>query len=222
MKSIRRICRLLFVSFGPFQHHNQDPLDTLIRTILSQNTADLNSGRAFQNLKAAFPTWKEARRAPRQSIEKAIACAGLSKRKSLYIRQVITALSDSRGKPSLARIRKMETRQAREFLFSLPGVGMKTASCVLLFALGRPVCPVDTHVLRVAKRLGAIPPDSTAEKATPALEAIVPPDCMLAFHLGLIQVGRTVCRPQRPRHEDCLLRDLCDFAAESGRKTGRK
>ncbi|NIM07480.1 MAG: hypothetical protein GTO55_12000 [Armatimonadetes bacterium] len=89
---------------------------------------------------------------------------------------------------------------------------MKTASCVLLFGLGRPVCPVDTHVLRVAKRLHLIGQDLTAEKATPALEAILPDECMRTFHLGLIRIGRTTCRPRFPRHQECVLSDICPSA----------
>jgi len=213
MNSVQSVCNRLSHMLGPFPcRRERNPLDTLIRTILSQNTSDINSHRAFQRLKRAFPTWEKAHRAPRWKIQAAISCAGLGKIKSLRIKQVLAALANNNGKPSLERIRTMRTPQARQFLCSLPGVGMKTACCVLLFALGRPVCPVDTHVLRTARRIGLIAPELTAEKATLALEKVVPKDAMLAFHLGLIKIGRTTCRPRSPRHEKCVIRDLCAFA----------
>jgi endonuclease-3 len=213
------ICDLLRKTFGiSHSHPARDPLDTLISTVLSQNTSDVNSARAFRNLKHAFPTWEKAHRASRREIEKAIASGGLGKTKSFYIKQILAAAADEKGKPSLASIRKMNTPEAREFLCSLPGVGMKTASCVLLFALGRPVCPVDTHVLRVGKRLRLIEENLSADQAALALEAILPDDCMLTFHLGLIQIGRAACRPRLPHHEECLLRELCPSARPKRRQ----
>lgn len=210
--TIKAICRRLDDAYGPFRHRRRAPLDTLIATILSQNTSDANSSRAFQNLKETFPKWQDALDAPRRQIERAIASGGLAPTKSRYIKEILSTLAEKTGKPSLQNLRDMDTEAARDFLLDLPGIGMKTAACVLLFSLHRPVCPVDTHVLRVARRLGLIGRKTDANRATRILEEVLPDECMLTFHLGLIRIGRTLCRPQKMLHEDCPLQQFCDAA----------
>ena len=216
MRSLRRFCKQLSHFIDPTRlQSREDPLDCLIATILSQHTSDINSGRAFIRLKQAFPTWEQARQASPREIEAAIACGGLAKIKSQRIKQVLTKLTHKESgelNVDLEFLRAMSIPEARAFLCALPGVGLKTASCVLLFALGRPVCPVDTHVLRVAQRAGLIEPNMNADKATLALEAITPDDCMLVLHLGLIYVGRTTCRPRQPNCPECIINDMCEYA----------
>jgi len=212
LNTIKAICSHLDHAFGPFRHRRRAPLDALIATILSQNTSDTNSSRAFESLKAAFPTWAAAHAASRRKIQHAIASGGLAPTKSRYIKGILATLAEKTGKPSLDNLRQMETEQARQFLLDLPGVGLKTASCVLLFSLHRPVCPVDTHVFRVSCRLGLIENAASADAATRILEKLLPDDCMLTFHLGLIHVGRTLCRPRKMLHDGCPLQQFCDTA----------
>jgi len=198
-----------------------DPLDSLIGTMLSQNTTDVNSGRAFGQLKARFPRWEEARRAPVGRIAAAIRCGGLGEVKSRRIKRVLREIEEDRAALDLAFLRRLPSEQALEYLRKLPGVGPKTAACVLLFALRKPAFPVDTHVLRVSKRLGLLPTSTSMEQAHEIFARLLNSHgggegrkrwdhgAMLALHLGLVRHGRQVCRPRGPRCESCALCDLC-------------
>jgi endonuclease-3 len=188
-----------------------DPLDELINTILSQNTNDLNRDRAYRALRAKFPTWKAVRDAPTPQVIAAIKPAGLANQKGLRIQKVLRRITEERGELDLNFLRGLPTDEARTWLISLDGVGPKTASIVLLFALGKPAFPVDTHIHRVTGRLGLIPPKTSAEKAHEILEELVPPAWYHAFHLNVIEHGRQVCKAQRPQCERCVLQKYCAY-----------
>jgi endonuclease-3 len=195
-----------------------DPLDELINTILSQNTNDLNRDRAYHALRAKFPTWEAVRDAPAAQVIDAIRPAGLANQKGPRIQKVLRRITEERGQLDLNFLREWPDAEAKAWLMSLDGVGPKTAAIVLLFALGKPAFPVDTHIQRVTARLGLIPPGTSAEKAHDLLEALVPPEWYHSFHLNVIEHGRQVCKAQRPRCADCGLRAWCDYysAAHSG------
>ncbi len=184
-------------------------LDALMATILSQNTSDTNSHAAFEELCRRFDDWDAVRRARVATIAKAIRRAGLSNRKAPRIKTILQKIYDERGEMSLEFLHTMRSPEALEYLRALPGVGPKTAACVLLFACRKPVLPVDTHVHRVSRRLGLIDPKSDAEKAHEELQPLVPPSRVLEFHIQLIRHGRSVCSARNPECEDCPLLDLC-------------
>ena len=198
-----------------------DPLDSLVETILSQNTSDANSSRAFADLRRAFPDWRDVVVAPVTDVEAAIRTGGLARVKAPRIQALLSRLIERHGDPSLGYLRELDTPAARRELEAITGVGPKTAGCVLLFALGRPVIPVDTHVHRVARRIGLAPADATPEEAETALEAIFAPDWSRDVHINLITHGRRICVARRPRCEICPLSDICDYFAETRDATRR-
>lgn len=187
-----------------------DPLDELINTILSQNTNDLNRDRAYRALRSAFSTWAAVRDAPTKHVIEAIKPAGLANQKGPRIQKILERITAERGELNIHFLADWPVPEAKAWLTSLDGVGPKTAAIVLLFALGRPAFPVDTHIHRVAGRLGLIPPKATADQAHAILEALVPPERYHPLHLLVIQHGRTVCKAQRPRCEACPLQKHCD------------
>ncbi|MBI4492215.1 MAG: endonuclease III [Chloroflexi bacterium] len=202
--------RLIACSGKPSPNRQHaDPLAELVQTILSQNTSDLNSERAFASLMARFESFERVAAAPVEAIADAIRLGGLARVKAPRIKQVLEHIQAERGCIDLEFLRAMDTAAARDFLTSLPGVGPKTAACVLLFALGKPAIPVDTHVHRVSQRLGLIGPRVPAEQAEALLEQLVPPETYYAFHMSLIRHGRQLCKAPRPRCDRCPLDDLC-------------
>ena len=188
-----------------------DPLGGLIGTILSQATSDLNSGRAYAALRAAFPTWEAVLDAPEEGLADAIRSGGLANLKARRIQATLRAIRDDRGDFDLAFLADLPLADARRWLTALPGVGPKTAACVLLFDLGRPALPVDTHVHRVSRRLGLLGARVGAAAAHDVLQAQLAPDDIYGFHINLIQHGRRVCHAQRPQCAACTLNDLCSF-----------
>lgn len=207
---IEAILSLLREVYGemPWRPHG-DPISELILTILSQHTADTNSGRAFATLITVFPDWDAIRTAETARIAEATRAAGLSATKAPRIKQVLQQIKDERGDYDLTFLQERPLDEARAWLMALPGVGPKTAACVLLFALGLPALPVDTHVFRVATRLGLLPARATADSAHGILEAIVPAEQVYSFHVGLIKHGRHVCHAQHPRCDVCILNRIC-------------
>ena len=181
----------------------------LIETILSQNTSDTNSGRAFDSLRSAFPTWEAVSKAPVEHIADSIRVGGLHQIKAKRIKQVLGEIRQKRGRLELDFLDKLPLDEARDWLRQLPGVGDKTANCVLLFAFCKPALPVDTHIFRVSKRLGLIDSRSSVEKAHKILESIVPPGKVYQFHVLMIEHGRRVCKAQRPLCAECVLGDIC-------------
>jgi endonuclease-3 len=190
-----------------------DPVDILIATILSQHTSDVNSARAFVSLKARFPSWDALPAAPVSEIAAAIRVGGLANVKAPRIQAVVEELFTRFPDGDLAPLAYLSVDEARRTLCSLPGVGPKTASCVLLFSLGLPAMPVDTHVHRVARRVGLIPPTMSAGAAHGILESRLGArvDDAYTFHLNMIQHGREVCLARSPRCSICPLSALCDF-----------
>ncbi len=190
------------------------PLDGLIGTVLSQHTSDANSDAAYRNLRRAFSTWRKVMLARPSEVEHAIRCGGLARQKTRSIQAILRAIQADRGELSLDFLARKPVENAREYLLALPGVGPKTAACVLMFNLGKPALPVDTHVHRLARRLGLIPEETSADQAHELLEAMCPPKLIYPFHVLLIQHGRQVCRARRPRCDACVLAEICPSARE--------
>jgi endonuclease-3 len=186
---------------------SHDPLAELILTVLSQNTSDTNSGRAFVQLMRHYPSWEAIASAPTGELAATIQPGGLARQKAPRIQAILRAVAERSPDWDLSFLETMPLEEARAWLRSLPGVGPKTAACVLLFSLGRPALPVDTHVERVSKRLGLIPEKATAEQAHGLLEALVEPADYYRFHMLLIKHGRRVCAARKPACERCPLLD---------------
>lgn len=187
------------------------PLDELVLTILSQHTSDINSDRAFDELRRRFPTWEDIRRAPVGDIADAIRSGGLADQKAPRIQAVLNAVLDGDKSPPLSWLDDLPLAEAKAHLTALPGVGPKTAACVLLFACGRPALPVDTHIYRVTKRIGLIAGNVTEAKAHEALERILDPADVYTFHLNVVTHGRRICVARAPRCHRCPLTDLCAY-----------
>lgn len=204
--------RLVRVFGTPRRTGHLDPVSELVSTILSQNTSDTNRDRAYNQLRERFPTWEAVRDADARQIREAIRPAGLSEVKAPRIKQALRRVTQEAGRLSLDFLSDMSVEEAKAWLTSIKGVGPKTAAIVLLFSFGRPAFPVDTHILRVSRRLGLIGPRVSREQAHPILEELVPQRLYYPFHINVIQHGREICRPQ-PRCEVCPLRDLCCYYA---------
>ncbi|MGZ5306963.1 MAG: endonuclease III domain-containing protein, partial [Actinomycetota bacterium] len=212
-RRIRAILNRLRKRFGELEPPRRaDPLDELILTVLSQHTSDLNAGRAFDLLRAAFPTWDDVVRAPSVAVVDAIRSGGLANTKAPRIQAILRAVNEREGRYGLARLRSASDEEARVYLMSLPGVGPKTAAVVLSFALGRDAIPVDTHVHRVSKRLGLVPTTASAERADRLLHELVPDGLRTQLHVALIRLGREICKASIPRCRECPLKDLCPTA----------
>lgn len=191
-----------------------DPLGELVLTILSQNTADTNSGRAFNAMMRKYPTWQAIAEAPTDELVETIRFGGLAQQKAPRIQAVLREVEAREPEWNLEFLREMDLEDARSWLRSLPGVGPKTAACVLLFALDKPAMPVDTHVERVSKRLGLIPATMNAEKAHAEMETLVPSEDYYRFHMLLIKHGRRTCHARRPACHRCPLVTDCPAAPE--------
>jgi endonuclease-3 len=208
--AIEEVIKLLEQEYGPRQWQpDRDPMDVLIGTVLSQNTSDTNSGRAFASLKASFDTWEDVASAPVEHIARLIKSGGLSQIKAARIKQVLEQIEKEQGRISLDLLRSKTMAEAEAYLMRLPGVGHKTASCVLLFSLGKPSLPVDTHVFRVAKRLGLINSKISAEKAHSLLQEQIPPSKVYQFHIHMIEHGRRICHARQPCCNTCRLSGVC-------------
>ena len=186
-----------------------DPLDVLIQTILSQSTTNVNSDRAFESLKRRFRTWDEAGRARATSIEAAIRSGGLARQKSVRIKKLLNEIYQRRGSLDLSFLSTAPLEEAMEFLASFNGVGPKTVACTLLFACNRPIFPIDTHIFRIARRLGLIPEKCSDQEAHRLMTAMIPAGRFYEVHVNMIRHGRKVCRPQNPLCERCCLIDYC-------------
>ena len=207
-----RIDRILEDAYGPPRRRSRrDAVATLVHTILSQNTSDTNSGRAFDRVRARFRSWAALRDAPLEAVVEAIRPAGLSALKAPRIQAVLRRITAERGALSLDFLRRWPVGRAKTWLRSLDGVGPKTAAIVLVFGLGKPAFAVDTHVDRIGRRIGLIPEEMSVEDAHEWMEALVRPERYGPFHLLLVRHGREICKAGRPRCEICPARRICDF-----------
>jgi len=209
----KEVIALLAAQYGELPRRpRRDPLDELVLGVLSQNTSDVNSDRAFAQLKRAFPGWQSVVEGPSSRVEEAIRPGGLAPTKSLRIRAILAEVLKRRGSFDLSFLRAMPLEEAEAWLTSLPGVGPKTAAVVLLFSLGRPAFPVDTHVHRVLRRLGLAPSGASATQAQAMWEPRLAAEDVYPFHMYLIVHGRRTCAARRPRCPECNLRRRCPSA----------
>ena len=208
----RQVHAALLKAYGqPVWRREMPALDELVSTILSQNTNDINRDRGFEALRARLPTWEAVRDAPEAAVIDAIRPAGLANQKGPRIQQVLRAITLERGALDLEFLRDWPVDEGRAWLTKFKGVGPKTAAIVLLFSLGLPAFPVDTHVHRVTGRLGLRPEKLSADDSHAYFEGLLPPDTYYAAHLNLIRHGREVCHALRPACEQCVLQKLCTF-----------
>ena len=191
---------------------HQDPLDGLILTLLSQNTNDKNRDKAFDKLKSEYPAWEKAAEAPIERIVDLIRIAGLGDTKAARMKQILAILKDKFGSYSINELKGWDPHKAREFLVSLPGVGVKTAACVLVFDLEMPAFPVDTHVARISRRLGWVPEKMAPDKIQEYLEGTLPPKRFRGAHLNIIQHGRGICSARKPDCIKCYAKKWCQFS----------
>ena len=222
--SVEEVNGLLKTRYGPFRWvQRYKPITELVYTILSQHTSDLNSQRAGDILFNKFGSWESVTEAPLSVIEETIRSAGLSKQKAPRIKGALQTILTLRGSLNLDFLAGLPLDEAKSWLRQLPGVGPKTTAIVLCFALGMPAMPVDTHIYRVAQRLGLIGRKVTADQAHDLLEAKVAPEDVFEFHLLLINHGRNVCKARTPLCQECTLATLCPsmnkFTKMKNRKT---
>ena len=218
---LAHVYELLIATYGePKNVPDYDPLGGLVGTILSQHTSDINSGRAYNQLITTFPTWEEVRDAPTEQVAVAIKSGGLANVKAPRIQHALDTLTERQqeqgGTKSLAdflydELTKRTSEEGWSYLRSIPGVGPKTTACVLMFNLNRPIMPVDTHVLRVSRRLGLIGPKVNAEQAHTIFAKIAPSEWVYSLHVNLIRHGRQLCHAQRPKCAKCPLYQVCAF-----------
>jgi endonuclease-3 len=225
---VRRVRdRLREVYGAPLMAPHGHPIAELVLTVLSQSTNDRNRDVAFLRLRTRFPSWEAVRDAPLGEVEEAIRPGGISKVKSRRIQAILRAISDDPrgvgrdpGQLSLDWLPRVPVAEARDYLVSLPGVGRKTAACVLLFAFGMREVPVDTHVARVGSRLELLRPGAPFEELHDEMLALTPTGGELELHVNLLRHGRRTCHARRPECDDCALARMCPsralFAAPVG------
>ena len=207
---VRKITLLLEKQYGiPRREGPGNPLDILIETILSQNTNDRNRDKAFQRLKTRFPQWENVLKAKTKKIASAIRSGGLAEQKAKRIREILHWIKKREGRLSLSFIKKMDSEEIKKTMGALKGIGPKTLHCLLLFGLGREAFPVDTHILRIGKRLGFIPERMDAEKAHEWMVPFIPKGRSLSLHLNLIRFGRSICKAKNPQCNICFLIKEC-------------
>jgi endonuclease-3 len=212
---LRKVAEALEGKYGiPYKETPSNPLEVLISTILSQNTNARNCDLAFKALRRRFPNWESLLEADKAEIAETIKVGGLAIQKASNIKGVLRWICGRWGKLTLAPICKMGTEEARGILVSLKGIGPKTANCVLAFGCGREVFPVDTHILRITKRLGLVPSKVTAETAHDVLAPLIPAGKAISLHLNLIRYGKEICRALQPRCGLCVFPEYCTLPPE--------
>lgn len=221
-KEIKTVNKLLIKRFGipAKSRKTPDPVDFLIATILSQNTNDRNSYKAFKNLKENFINWDEVEKLPASKIEKYIKIAGLGKQKSNTIKGFLKQIKQANGKISLTYFKNKSNDEVIEELTGYKGIGVKTASCVLLFSLGRNVCPVDTHVHRTTNRIGLVS-TNTPDKTFLILNKNLSAGIAHQFHTNLIRLGREICKPAKPLCSMCPLIKVCRYQEKNTEPVNR-
>jgi endonuclease-3 len=209
IKQVILLLRKEFPGYEP-KPSKSDPLDVLIATMLSQNTTDKTSYRAFKNIKDNIGSWEDVIVTPLARLRKEIRVCGLANQKAVNIKKLLAGLQKERGRLSLNYIKKMSDGEIFDELLRFDGIGVKTISCVLAFGLGRDIFPVDTHVHRLSNRLGFVN-TKTAEKTFEQAKKIIPAGKKFLLHTLLIKFGRKVCRSNNPLCGKCVLYDLCEF-----------
>jgi len=209
-KKVREINDILEKGFGISERRgDRDPLDTLVNTILSQNTNDTNRDRAYSTLRERFPSWEDVMAADAEDIADAIRVGGLANQKSVRIKNVLAWIKDTYGELNVDFICDMEPAEVIETFSKLKGIGLKTMNVVLAFACGRDVFPVDTHILRISKRLALVPANASADKAHEIMGQLFPKGKAFSLHINLIRFGRTICHSRKPECRGCQLIEYC-------------
>jgi Predicted EndoIII-related endonuclease len=212
-RRVRAILRRLQRHFGELEPPRAvDPLEELILTVLSQHTSDLNAERAFGELRRVYPTWDDVVAAPTTRLADVIRSGGLANTKAPRIQAILREVREREGAFDLSVLRALADADARTYLTSLDRKRPKTAAVVLSFALGRDAIPVDTHVHRTSRRLGLVPPKASAERTDRLLHDLVPDGLRTPLHVGLIRLGREICKAPTPQCRRCPLKDLCPTA----------
>ena len=208
-RRVRAIRDRLREAYGrPILREHRAPIDELVLTILSQNTNDRNRDVAHGRLRERFQSWDAVRDAPEDEVEEAIRPGEISRVKAGRIQRVLRSIGDD----DLSWLGTAPLDEARAYLCDLPGVGRKTAACVLLFSFGRPDVPVDTHIYRVGSRLGLFRPKASFDEAHDELARVTPPEDTYEMHVSLIRHGRRTCTARAPRCDECVLRRMCPWA----------
>ncbi len=219
-KKFLKINKLLIKRFGiPQRNKNKpDPVDLLIATVLSQNTNDRNSYKAFQNLKTKYESWDKVADLHLNKLRNAVKVAGLGEQKSKTIKRFLTYLIKTTGKISLEHLKVFKDEEILNELTRHPGIGIKTASCVLLFSLDRNICPVDTHVHRTLNRIGIVKTNSP-EKTFYLIMPNIPGGIAHSIHTNLIRLGREICRSGKPLCPVCPLNKMCNYPYKNSYKS---
>lgn len=209
----KQVNKLLLAFYGhPEWRDPLPPVDELVSTILSQNTNDVNRDKAFTSLRQRFPAWEDICEADTEDIVSAIRTAGLANQKGPRLQQVLRQIQVERGSLDLYFLKELPVEEGRAWLTRFKGVGPKTAAIVLLFSLGLPAFPVDTHIYRVTGRIGLRPEGMSVEEAHMHLEKLFPPDTYYDAHLNIIRLGREICTSRRADCVNCPLQKVCKYA----------
>lgn len=213
-RRIRAVHRRLLRAYGPISAQEKAPIvDCLVGTVLSQHTSDVNSGRAWRALKERWPSWDAFAEASLGEIEDAIRSGGLARVKAPRIRAILDEILEREGRVDLSTLEALTDDEVYAYLCALPGVGPKTAACVMAFSMQRDAFPIDTHVHRVVARLGWVSAKSSAEAASRELGASIPSGLRYELHVAMIEHGRRTCRARRPLCSECAVFELCDAGA---------
>lgn len=207
-----RIAAHLEEHYGPIPWSSHgDPLDVLIRTIISQNTNDGNRDRAYEALKGRFPDYEAIANCSVEELAEVIRPAGLHRQKAEHIQRLLKELKAEHGAYDVGYLKRLSREEALEELLKFKGVGKKTAGIVLTFSLGKPYFPVDTHINRIAHRLQLV---KRGQDPHDVMNELVPDGLKYQLHLHLIRHGRKICRARRPLCHSCVISDLCPFVTE--------
>ena len=214
-KPVRYIIQNLERTYGvPENERTSNPLDMLVKIILSQATSDTNSHRTFAALKKRFPAWDALLRARVSTIAETIRSGGLANQKAAVIKDVLRQIKEDHGTLDLGFLHELSSEEAVSYLSQFRGIGPKTIACTLLFACRKEVFPLDTHIFRILRRVGLIPQSCTDRRAHEIMNRIVPHGKFYSFHVNLIRHGRTLCRPRDPLCERCPIVEYCDYGQE--------
>ena len=212
----RRIETILRRRYGEYRWEGPDEiLDSVVHTILSQNTTDLNSARAYRALRKKFPTWSAAMRAPVSALADSIRVGGLANNKSRWIRELLLWVKKTRGRMTLEDLRDKSPAEMLAEMGRLNGIGVKTVYVTLMFACGRDVFPVDTHIYRIVRRVGLVRWSASREQTTDAMQPLVPKGKCMTLHVNLIRFGRDVCAARNPACPACPLSPICSWTEKT-------